>query len=605
MPEQRSLRVRAGLWIQANKGFCTALAFILAVMLVPTILPRIILGEDYKDVPVAFTDAAMYQAHVAHVGRGHLSDGNPYLLEHAHEPALVIFLGDYLHALPLFVGVPLVPTLFLNLLVFSLLFAISFYLLFLRLGVGRNKSALGVALLYLLFFSHIDRPSNMQPFLPLLALFYIGLLGMLEAPTKRSIALVATTLGAMFYFYSYLWQSFVISLGLLFLYALVRKQKERVKGTVLAGSSGVLIGLPSLFYILWLSHTSPYFWESIGRYGLVETHLPMMEALYSGGWVWFALCLLSILLWRVKVLRNDSFFTRLSVFFFVSGFGLWFMQVSNVLTGKLLENAQHMVYFIAAWLILFVFAMGARLYDFRHLLTRRLQALVFFSLLLLTLVSLNNLYRYYVLNYIRDPLTARLTDIWRTQQLSQAPLAYIDAHETDPVVIWEDPHDMSTWDTPVLSRDYVLFATPAMWHLVPDGELVERFLVAEYFATPTEESLKKDVDLYLGRQWAFHKAKTIERRIKLCRILHHLTNPSYDCGTVPSSVDVIGEERFVEWERKFTSDIKPHILDYLAKYHVSYILKDVLSHPEYQPEKLGAKKVYEDGRFELWKLANQ
>jgi len=42
--------------------------------------------------------------------------------------------------------------------------------------------------------------------------------------------------------------------------------------------------------------------------------------------------------------------------------------------------------------------------------------------------------------------------------------------------------------------------------------------------------------------------------------------------------------------------------EYLKKYPVSYILKDVLLDPQYRPEKLGAKRVYSDGRFELYYL---
>lgn len=587
--------------IQEHWFFVCVLGAVTLLTLVPTLLPILVLGSAHKGVPVQFTDAAMYETRVAHVGRGHLTDGNPYFMEHADDPALVVFLGDYLHALPMLAGLPLAATLYLNLLAFSFLFVVAFYVLFVRLGVAYSLSALCTMLLYLLFFSHIDRPSNMQPFLPLLALFYLGLLDLIATARTRGVLLVGSSLGAMFYFYSYLWQSFLITLGLACIYFLCAKQFAQVRAVVIAGSLGTVVGLPSLLYILWLSRTSPYFWESLGRYGLVETHLPMMETLYSGGWVGLALAFLLILLWQSKTLRESSWFNSVVVFFFVTGLGLWIMQASNVITGKLLENAQHMVFFIAAWLILFVCAVGTMLWRRRAELGNSQRLVAVAVLAILTLYSLHNVYKYYIPTYIQPVFTPSVVEVWRDEQDFTAPLAYIDAHEEQPVVILEDPRDPITWVTPLLSRNYVLFATPGMWHLVPEGEVIERYLVSQYFEGPSKEDLKSDIELYFGRQWAFHIAKTVEREIKLCRILHFYERVS-NCGTVPSSIDVIGETRFDLLHEKLEDDIKPHIGEYLAKYHVSYILKDRKKNPDWKPQQLGAAKVYEDARYELWKL---
>lgn len=600
MTDASGMLAKAGAWMSENRWFLGVLAFIIALSLLPTALSIFALGSAYRGVPVSFTDSAMYKAHVAHVGAGYLSDGNPYYLEHAAEPALVIFLGDYLHAIPMLVGVPFSATLLINLFLFSVLFAFSFYALLRTLDVPRRWAVAGVVLLYLLFFSHIERPSNMEPFLPLLALFYIGLYRILEGQ-KHGVTLVASTLGAMFYFYSYLWQSFCITLGLSFLYALLRKKWKTAQDLALAGAAGAAIGIPSLLYIFWLSHASPYFWESLGRYGLVNTHLPMAEALYSGGWVGLALLFLATLFLFVKRLASNASFRTLACFLVFTGLGLWLMQVSNVLTGKLLENAQHMTFFITGWIIIFALALGALLWRHRSELGRGTRLFAAFGVLVFAAYGGYQMARDYLPTYVEPLWTPSVLQAWRAEEGYRAPLAWIDAHETKPVVIWEDPHDQVTWDTPLLSRDYVLFAVPGMWHLVPDGEIVERYLVAEYFENPAESDLKSDMALYLGRQWVFHLPKTIERQVKFCRLIHFYDR-THPCGTIPTAVDVIGEARFAAWEEKFVSDIKPHIQAYLAKYHVAYILKDAVLHPEYHPETLGAAKVYDDGRFQLWKL---
>ena len=107
--------------------------------------------------------------------------------------------------------------------------------------------------------------------------------------------------------------------------------------------------------------------------------------------------------------------------------------------------------------------------------------------------------------------------------------------------------------------------------------------------------------LYLGRQDTAHNAKTIERGIKICRILFFFDKHK-DCGTVPTPQSLLGDKFFTDLGRKFQTDIKPNIKAYLKKYHVSYILKDNVLNSNYRPEELGAKLVYSDDRYEIWHL---
>jgi len=107
--------------------------------------------------------------------------------------------------------------------------------------------------------------------------------------------------------------------------------------------------------------------------------------------------------------------------------------------------------------------------------------------------------------------------------------------------------------------------------------------------------------LYLGRHDLPHAAKTIERGIKMCRILF-FWDKGKDCGTPPTPQELLGETFFTNLEKRFQTDIKPNIKAYLKKYNVTYILKDNILDPQYHPETLGAIRVYSDGRFEMYRL---
>ena len=97
----------------------------------------------------------------------------------------------------------------------------------------------------------------------------------------------------------------------------------------------------------------------------------------------------------------------------------------------------------------------------------------------------------------------------------------LDNEEKNPVVVWSDPHDYITPNLPAFTRHFTLYAWAGMMALMSDSEIRERYLISEYFNNPTVENLKEsdNMGLYLGRGDFPHKAKTMEREIKVCRTL--------------------------------------------------------------------------------------
>jgi hypothetical protein len=588
--------VRIKEYLQHHRPVVVLIGITLILITVPFLQIRFVLGDSWQGILPNFTDELNF-ARVHTIGEGHLTNGNAYFLEHSDGPPLVIFGGAWINAIPLLAGIPFNTAMAINFVIWSLLFTGFFYWLLRELRVLSWVSVVGAAFLYIQSFMHMWRPVNLQPVYPFFFLFYIALFRLIHEQSRKNILLLAFTTGAGFYIFAYLWQIAVITLGLLFLYALIRKNWPLLKATLLSSCIGGVIGLPVPLYALWLSYSSPYFWESVGRLGLVNTHLPMAEVIYSGGWIGVVVTLLAIFFWRAKMLREDREFVLLALFLVISGLGLWVMQGSNLITGKLLETGEHVVSFIMPWLVFSTLSLGVFLWKRSAQLSKGLLLFSAGVLLALSVVSIgySKSFPFWISDIERSQ--------WQTAQLYAEPYAWLQANEENPVVVWSNPSDLLTTNLPVFTRHFTLYTYFGMLELVPEGEIRERYLISQYFNNPSIADLENvdNMKLYLGRHDFPHQAKTIERGIKICRILF-FWDKNKDCGTPPTSAELLGEKFFSDLENKFQTDIKPNIKAYLKKYHVAYILKDKMLDSQYHPEKLGAVMVYTDNRYEIWKF---
>jgi len=586
-------------FFQRNCQVVVLIGIVLALTAIPAIDTFLVLGDPLPAIVPTFTDESFNYARVQSVVEGHLTGGHPYFFEHRDDLPLVIFAGAWINALPQLAGLSFNAALVFNFILWSLLFAVSAYWLFLELRVSAWIAVLGAVLLYIQSYAHVWRPINLQPVYPFYFLFYISLARLIREQSRGNILSLGFATGAMFYLQSYIWQTFVVTLGILFIYACIKKNWSLLKATFVSSLIGGVIGLPVLLYAFWLSYTSPYFWESVGRLGLVNTHLPMAEIVYSGGWVGIMLALLGILYWRGQALRKNAEFILLISFVSISGLGLWIMQGSNLITGKLLETGEHIRPLIMLWLVFSVISIGVFLWRQRVRISRGLQTLSVIVIMILAGVG-----GYYTYDYFSPFLTSRIDrEGWETQQLYAKPFAWLQSKEKNPVVVWSDPHDYLATNLPIFTRHFTLYTFFGLLELVPEGEIRERYLISQYFNNPTVADLKSDSEawLYLGRRDFPHQAKTIEREIKICRILF-FWDKGKNCGMIPTPQSLLGDAFFSDLENKFQTNIRPNIKAYLEKYHISYILKDKVLNTKYHPEVLGAKLVYFDDRYEIWHL---
>lgn len=585
-------------FFRQHRPVMVLMGIILALTTIPVLDIFLVLGTLWQGIPPGFTSESYYQARVQTIIKGYPAGGQPYFFEHRDDPPLVIFGGIWLSAIPQLAGLSLNTSLLVNFVLWSVLFAASAYWLFRELLTPPWIAVFGTIFLYLQSYDHVVRVVNLQTVFPFYFLFYVAFLRFIREQSRKNAILLALVTGASFYIFAYLWQAIVITLGLLFLYALVRKNRQLLKATLFSSLIGGVIGLPVPLYALWLSYVSPYFWESVGRLGLVNTHLPMAEVVYSGGWVGVVIVFLAVLYLRNRTFRENKEFILLGSFLAIGGLGLWIMQGSNLITGKLLETGEHLRLFIFNWLVVATISIGLFLWKRYTQISGRLRV---FSVSMVAILLVANVYWFSTHLFIQL-LPQNIDRIaWETDELSAKPLAWLESEEKNPVIAWSEPNDTLTTNLPVFTKHFTLYVWAGMMELMPEGEIRERYLVSQYFNNPTIADFKNTLGSYLGRQDTFHKAKTIEREIKICRILF-FWNTNKDCGTIPTSQSLLGDKFFVDLENKFQNDIKPNIKAYLKKYHVSYILKDKVLDPQYYPEVFGAKLVYSDDRYEIWHL---
>jgi hypothetical protein len=155
-----------------------------------------------------------------------------------------------------------------------------------------------------------------------------------------------------------------------------------------------------------------------------------------------------------------------------SGFGLFIMSISNVLTGKDVATAQHIGRFITLWVALFLPILIWKLWIQRKEASKLhwLKPIIMGILLLACLGFLG-------LNLKRSLPFQRIAAVDAvTVQGYAEPLNWLEQQEKQPVVIWAN-EDISTY-VPILTKHYVFWSHFGGLHLMPTKEVEDRFLAS-------------------------------------------------------------------------------------------------------------------------------
>ncbi|MHB0865973.1 MAG: hypothetical protein ACYC1Y_03720 [Minisyncoccota bacterium] len=588
-------------WI---KGKRIAPLIVLAVVivllaLIPTVQTLVRAGAEWHSVPPEYvSDSLFYYAQVRQVAEGHPFIGNPYFIEHRNTVSPAFFVPDWLYAMPLLLGVSLSSTIILNFVLWSLVFAFLAFGIFRAASLPRSVAVGGSVFLYLESYWLILRPVSMQQVFPFLLFFFFALILWLREPARRRNTVMFTLATvAPFYIYAYLWQVVVVINGLLAAYLLLRRKNAELYQFVIANVAALVLALPEIV-LLSRQFLTPFYWDTMQRIGLVETHIPPLYALYYVRWIGL-IVLIGLLLYLFLRKRNEQAARRvgeLNLFSFLTGLGLFIVMVSNIITGKELETATHIGRFVMVWLAFCFVAYGFFVVKERTAI-KELSVIKKSILVLAFLLCALGLMRNFSesLPFKAIAVNTSLDSV----QGYAAPLAWLDKKEKAPVVIWAD--GLLSHYVPIMTKHYVLFAAAGGLQVESSQEVEERYLVSSYFDNLSVADLERNYRIYAGAGNAADRPEAFSRMAKVCNFFQ-LYRLGYACGDEVTGVDLRGQTYFSNLDVEYKA-IQSNIDTELKKFGVAYFIKDKDNDPQFHPENIkGSTLVYDDGRFSIYKI---
>ena len=575
---------------------------LIIVAVVSVILPifNIISSDNFnwRD-PWAITihSGGYYMARLHEIKDGNIFLGNPYFIEHSQEMAPAFFVADWIAYLPALFGLSLSYSAVFNLFFWAIIFLLLSFYIFIKLGIEKNISALGGILVYLLGYNLIIDPVSMQTIYPFYLLVFLAFYLWLEntASGQKQLFLIFS-LTACFYIYTYLWQIALTACFLFLIYFFLAKRKKELVILLKILAAVFFLSTP-LFIYTYNQVTHPLYWETMRRIGLVNTHWPTAEAFYSGKWV-----LLSLALWLWpkflnKNLASSGRYGLLSTYFSLTGLSLFIVSLSNVITGKDLELAQHIVRFIKVWLgfslIAFIYFIFENFSYFKLSKIEFKKQIVAWILLAMVIFG--------AAGYSAWPRLNEYSSQLESDKQIHSALAWLEKEEAKPVVVMADYKSEMNKDIPILTKHYVLFSAAGILHLLSDEEAEERYLLNGVINNISLNDIKNDYPLFAGNGNAVHPYKTHNRRVKICKIFY-LNMLNYDCGRLTDAVSFKGESYFSGLYDQYRKEITPNIYQELKKFKVLYILIDKADIMNLGVLENRIKEVYQNQKFIIYKV---
>lgn len=561
------------------------------ISLVFSILPifDIIRSENFEwnnPEPILIPFSGYYLDRLNEIKDGNIFLGNPYFIEYSKEIAPAFFVADWVNYIPMYFGLSLPVSIVFGIFLWSFIFILLSFFIFIRMGIKEWVSLIGAILVYLAGYSLIITPVSMQTIYPFYLLILFSLFLWIENPeNNRKQIFLAISLSFCFYVYTYLWQIALTTCLLALIYLVVTRKNSEAKILFKILSLAFVLSIP-LFIFTFKQISHPFYWETMQRIGLIETRLPTAEFYYSCRWV-----ILSLILWFwprfiKKDLVINNYYNLLVTFFSLTGIALVVVSSSNLITAKELELSQHIVRFIKVWLGFSILAYIYFIYlNFRDLKSiGAIKNLIGIFLALLIVV-------YGFVLYIKDSSFSYLTQrVDYTKQIDdfkqmQSVLNWLDEKESSPVVVMSDYRtDINRYVT-TLTKNYILFSDAGVLNLLSNKEAEERYLLNGIINSITLDDIKRDYRLFAGHGNATNPHKTHNRKVRLCEVFIKKFF-DYNCGILHSGISFKGEEYFVDLYKQHKYDVLPNVNEKLQKFNVSYVLLDKST-----PLSLGLKKV--------------
>jgi len=189
----------------------------------------------------------------------------------------------------------------------------------------------------------------------------------------------------------------------------------------------------------------------------------------------------------------------------------------------------------------------------------------------------------------------------RELQSYKAPLAWLDAQDSESKVVWVLDGPNLSYFVPILTKDYELYETAGNMHFMSNEEAEERYFLYRSFDNLTKEEMIAERKLYGGPALQYHIENTVNRKVKICRIL--LPKQMEDsCGSIKTISEIVGDRFFDDLYQRYLlvrKDPKP----YLRKYHVNYVLASRAVAQKDRAEQFFGKPVYDNGSFVIYRFS--
>ncbi|MFA6459152.1 MAG: hypothetical protein WCV79_02015 [Candidatus Paceibacterota bacterium] len=559
--------------------------FTVALCLVPVVEIGNRIGNDWQGIPPSvIDDDVYYYGRMMDAVKGNIFLGNPYFIEYKDALSPAFFVPDLISALPIFVGISLVPSLIFNFFFWAIIFTLLAYRL------AREYELRPWPAVFISLFAFVEvywlimRPISMQIVFPAFLFFLLAfLLWLKKKDDKRRMVLLVVASSLTFYLYTYMWQIVCIILGVAFLHQVFMKRWVHVKQLLIVGTSVIVLSIPVLFYTVKQIQTE-YYWETFRRIGLVATHLPTIYSYQYGRWV-IVLLLAIFLIQKIKKEKGEMPTDILFVIY--SGLGLFIMSVSNFITGKELETALHAGRFITLWFALF----GAILL-FKWLFNKEFTwkplnwVKIFFAVLVFLTLG------FLVSNMRRSlPFSKIASTNFKQYQEYAPPLRWLDLNLPEQSVIWAN-NAMSTY-IPIMTDNYVLWNHLGALHLMPSDEVRDRYLVAWIGTSSSPRELVEHYREYAGAGEVWDYTDQFYKNRLRCIMRQ-------TCEADQEFADWIGTGKIGELQVRQT-ELKKDMQATLNKYSVKAVVADkTLGEDKYFDTLSMFEKVWNNERFVIY-----
>lgn len=517
--------------------------------------------------PIFNDDESHYLAMTKEVADGHSELGSVFYKEHKSEPPIQPSLTPWLFAKTAKTFHLSIPQLFaINDFLLPLLGMVVLYYLFLKVSKSKLLASLFAVLYYLFFLFSFGRPINPQFSFILL---FVGIILIWDISRQESgvkklwrVIALGTVTGILVYIYPYCWTAVACLWGVNLIFSAIKEKKiyPAARNFAIFFFGFILAALPYLIN-LFRATRSPYYRETIARYGLLNSHYP---AAFTN--IAIILIAAAIIFFARKVIKDkkELFFSYALLLSAV------ILNWQNVITGKYLQFSSHyyqVTILFSLLALIIVLKPLAREVKERGAVATIKQSFLLFIILILFFTGLIYKQAGEIKNGLK--LIIQPPEIGEAQQM-KGLFDWLNKNTAPDSVIYSLASDNLTQYLPIYTHNNLYSYGYAGYYLMSDSEIEDRWARQNIFndRLDAEYILANHRSIWLNKFIDPYQNKLVRNKIKALVGIKSteptLVPPEY-IGRVLDKYNQIKKE-------------DPRVA--LKKYEINYILLDSTD-PEY------------------------